>query len=179
MPRLQGLGGHHRFKMAGYWYQQDGGRGEVCCCALRVKWFSTPRLPPVGVLWAVELGICITAMRIHVPHSPAIRFSCLSIDILQCGPKRFMAHIVKQPVTREMTPSPEKSQPLPIATISGSVTIVPTHENIFLTKLFKAIPCEDFPGMNSVSIVVTRPKMSMLPTPKKKFATIGAATLTW
>lgn len=73
-------------------------------------------------------------------QSPAIRFNCLSIEILQCGPKRFIAQIVKQPVTRVMTPSPVKSQPLPIATIKGSLTIVPTHEKMFRTKLLRAIP---------------------------------------
>lgn len=87
--------------------------------------------------------------------------------------------MVKQPVIKEMTLSPEKSQPFPIATMRGSVTIVPTQEKIFLTKLFNAIPCEDFPGMNSVSIVVTSPNISMLPTPKKKLATMGTARLMW
>lgn len=48
----------------------------------------------------------------------------------------------------------------------------PAHEKILRTKLLSATPAEDFFGMNSVSIVVTMPKMSIEPTPKKKFAII-------
>lgn len=69
--------------------------------------------------------------------------------------------------------------PFPIATIRGSVTTEPTQENMLRTKLLSAMPWLLFRGINSVNIVVTRAKMSMLPTPKKKLATMGAATLTW
>lgn len=46
-----------------------------------------------------------------------------------------------------------------------------------LHTLFSATPFDAFFGMNSVSIVVAMLKIIMLPTPKKKFATIGAAIL--
>jgi len=87
----------------------------------------------------------------------------LSIVILHFVPKRFMAQMVKQPLAMQITPSPRKSQPLVMTVIKGSATIVPTQEKMFLTKLFNAIPCDAFRGMNSVSIVVISAKISMLP----------------
>jgi len=62
------------------------------------------------------------------------------------------------------------NHPLPIALMSGAAIIAPTHENIFRTKLFTAIPVEAFRGINSVNIVVAMAKMIIEPTPKKKRA---------
>lgn len=70
----------------------------------------------------------------------------------------------------ETMPKPLQSQPFPIASISGTATMAPIHENIFRTKLFKAIPLEALLGMNSVNIVEVVAKTIMLPMPKKKFA---------
>ena len=63
-----------------------------------------------------------------------------------------------------------KHQPFPIARIMGSAMIPETVAKMFLIKLFAAIPCDAFLGMNSVNIVVTMPKMSIVEMPKKKFA---------
>jgi len=60
--------------------------------------------------------------------------------------------------------------PFPIAWITGAATTPPVHATIFRMKLFTAIPVEAFRDMNSVSIVVDIPKISMVPIPKKKLA---------
>lgn len=48
----------------------------------------------------------------------------------------------------------------------------PTQEKMFRTKLFSAIPAEDFLGINSVSMVADMPKMIIDPMPKTKLAII-------
>jgi hypothetical protein len=58
------------------------------------------------------------------------------------------------------------NHPLPIALISGATMIVPIQENMFRTKLFTAIPVDDFRGINSVSIVVAMANIIIDPTPK-------------
>ena len=62
------------------------------------------------------------------------------------------------------------THPLPIAEIHGSATIAPKQEKMFRTKLLTATPEDARLGINSVSIVVAKPKISMLPMPKKKLA---------
>jgi hypothetical protein len=58
-----------------------------------------------------------------------------------------------------------KSQPLPIADMIGAPTTAPTHDKIFLQRLFNATPELDRRGINSVNIVVDMAKMSIEPTP--------------
>lgn len=94
-----------------------------------------------------------------------------SIDCLHRGPKILIARITELLATATR-PRIVKIQPLPIASMIGAATMDPAHEKILRTKLLSATPAEDFFGMNSVSIVVTMPKMSIEPTPKKKFAII-------
>lgn len=73
----------------------------------------------------------------------------------QRGPNLFIDHMVKKPKLKDITQRPVKSQPVPIATMRGSVTTLPTHlldisfdlklpiddtyEKILRTKLFSAI----------------------------------------
>lgn len=64
------------------------------------------------------------------------------------------------------------SHPFPMPLMIGDVTTVPTQEKIFRMKLLRATPADDLRDRISVSIVVTRPKISMDPTPKPKFAII-------
>jgi len=85
------------------------------------------------------------------------------------GPNLRIAHTTAL-LAAAITPSPVNNQPFPIVSSSGCATTPPTQEKIFLTKLFTATPEDAFLGMNSVSMVVTMAKMSMLPTPKKKLA---------
>lgn len=54
------------------------------------------------------------------------------------------------PLDSVQMPKIVKSQPFPIAEITGAPTIAPTHENMFLTRLFNATPDDDRFGMNSV-----------------------------
>ncbi len=102
--------------------------------------------------------------------------------ILQRGPKVFIDHMVAHPKLRAITQRPVNSQPFPMATISGSVTTEPTQEKMLRTKLFSAIcrtvsvyeavyntcaptPLLAFLGINSVNMVVTNAKISILPRP--------------
>lgn len=75
-------------------------------------------------------------------------------------------------ITNAANPKMVKSHPFPIAWIRGDATTEPTQERMLRTKLFRATPADDFLGMNSVSMVVAIPKMSIEPTPKKKLANI-------
>lgn len=64
------------------------------------------------------------------------------------------------------------SQPLPMALMVGSAAKTPAKEKMLRTELLMAMPEEARRGMNSVSMVVESAKISMLPTPKKKLASI-------
>lgn len=97
----------------------------------------------------------------------------LSISALHFSPYLFIATITPQDANA-IPAKIVKSHPFPIALISGSARKVPKNEKIFLTKLFNATPLLAFLGMNSVSMVVTDAKSSMLPMPKKKLAIMGA-----
>src|ERR1700709_1674230 len=83
-----------------------------------------------------------------------------------------MVKMTNAPDTSPTRPKMVKNQPLPMPRRIGDVTMMPTQEKMFRMKLFSATPDEDRLGMNSVSMVVTMPKMSMEPMPKKKFAII-------
>lgn len=83
-----------------------------------------------------------------------------------------MVMMTTTPDTTPTRPSIVKNQPLPMPCRIGDVTMMPTHEKIFRMKLFKATPEEERLGINSVSMVVIIPKMSMEPMPKKKLAII-------
>lgn len=98
-------------------------------------------------------------------------FILLTISSRHRLPYFFIAHITTHPLTNETSPMIVHIQPFPMASIKGAATTPPTHEKMFRIKLLTAIPVEARFGMNSVSMVVAMAKMSMDPTPKKKFAT--------
>lgn len=92
-------------------------------------------------------------------------YSCAwSIFSLQRGPNRLIAQITRA-LDNAQSPKIVNSQPLPIDTISGAPTMLPTHEKIFRIKLFNATPDDDLRGINSVSIVVDMAKISIDPAP--------------
>ena len=105
-------------------------------------------------------------------------FKALSICSLHLGPYRLIAHTTN-PLHQAITPKPVNNHPLPIASISGLATIPPTQLKMFLMKLFTATPELLLLGMNSVNIVVDTLKITMEPSPKKKFATAGMAQWRW
>lgn len=86
------------------------------------------------------------------------------MDTRQRGPNRFMAQTTAHELRVQM-PRMVNSQPLPMLAIRGAPMIPPMHEKMLRTKLFRATPEEERPGMNSVSMVVAMAKISMLPTP--------------
>ena len=94
-----------------------------------------------------------------------------SIDFLQRGPYILITNKTEL-LANANRPKMVNNQPLPMASIIGAVTNDPTHEKMFLIKLFNATPADDFFGMNSVSMVVTMLKINMDPTPKNTLATI-------
>lgn len=108
-------------------------------------------------------------VKLPFPNCLSFHFSFRSISTLQPGPNRLMAQMTLL-LAIAMTPTPVKSEPLPIAEMSGSATIAPTHEKTLRMQLLSATPADALAGMNSVSIVVIMPKMSILPMPKKKLA---------
>jgi hypothetical protein len=55
-----------------------------------------------------------------------------------------------------------------MALIRGAAMRAPTQENMFLTKLFTAMPVDALLDINSVNIVVTIAKTIIDPIPKKK-----------
>ena len=60
------------------------------------------------------------------------------------------------------------SQPFPIAAMMGAETKAPVQEKMLRMRLLMATPELDlFRGRNSVSIVVVREKISIVPMPKK------------
>jgi hypothetical protein len=82
-----------------------------------------------------------TSHRMAFTHQSPIAFSISrSILTLHFDAKVFIAHIVHTPAVIHITPSPKNRYPFVIALIKGSDTIVPTHEKIFRTKLFSAMP---------------------------------------
>ena len=93
-----------------------------------------------------------------------LQLSSRSIFSRHCGPKRFIAQMTDA-LENVQIPRIVKSQPLPIAAISGAPTIPPIHDKMFRHRLFKATPDEDLLGMNSVSIVVAMANISIDPTP--------------
>ena len=97
------------------------------------------------------------------------------LSLMAClhrGPIFFMVMMDMMQITKAAIPKMVNNQPFPMAWISGEATTEPTQERILRTKVFRATPADDFLGMNSVSMVVAMPKMSMEPTPKKKLANI-------
>lgn len=106
-------------------------------------------------------------------NSPSVLSShpCIfTISSLHLGPNRRNAHTT-EPLASAHTPNPVNSQPFPMVSMRGLATMPPTQLNMFLTKLFNATPLLLFFGMNSVNMVVLQLKMTILPMPKKKFAT--------
>lgn len=91
---------------------------------------------------------------------------------LHLGPNFFISPNTATPDTKHTIPRIVNSHPFPIALIMGEVTMTPTQEKMLRMKLLSATPDEDLRGSSSVSMVVTRAKMSMLAAPKKKFAII-------
>lgn len=83
-----------------------------------------------------------------------------------------MVQITASPLIKLHSPRIVNSQPLPIALMMGSAARAPAKEKMLRTKLLMAMPEEARRGMNSVSMVVESAKISMLPTPKKKLASI-------
>ena len=75
-----------------------------------------------------------------------------------------------------------KSQPFPIALISGCATMAAPQPMLLRIRLVTATPLVVFRGTNSVITVVVTLEMSMNPKPKKKFAInyilISSATTT-
>lgn len=83
-----------------------------------------------------------------------------------------MSNKTVAPETKQTKDRIVNSHPFPIPARMGDVITVPTQEKMFRMKLFKATPADDFRGKNSVSIVVTSPKINMDPIPKQKLAII-------
>lgn len=71
---------------------------------------------------------------------------------------------------RERTANPVNNQPVPMALMSGSATIVAMQANVFRRRLLTATPWDGFFGMYSVNMVVTMEKISILPIPNNTFA---------
>lgn len=100
----------------------------------------------------------------QIPPSPILR--------LHLSPCVRMVQITASPLIKPHSPRIVNSQPLPIALMMGSAARAPAKEKMLRTKLLMAMPEEARRGMNSVSMVVESAKISMLPTPKKKLASI-------
>lgn len=83
-----------------------------------------------------------------------------------------MVQITASPLIKLHSPRIVHSQPLPMALMVGSAAKTPAKEKMLRTELLMAMPEEARRGMNSVSMVVESAKISMLPTPKKKLASI-------
>lgn len=114
-------------------------------------------------------------LSIHT-HQPLPSFAIFSsIAFRHPGPYLFIAQIAHTPTTSGTSAKIVNNQPFPIVSISGFVITLHTQLKMLRTKLLRATPLLDCRGRNSVSMVVTMAKMSMLPTPKKKPAIMGAA----
>ena len=73
-------------------------------------------------------------------------------------------------LSRQTKKAMVKSQPFPIALISGCATMAAPQPMLLRTRLVTATPLVVFRGTNSVITVVVTLEMSMNPKPKKKFA---------
>lgn len=73
-------------------------------------------------------------------------------------------------LSRQTKKTMVKSQPFPIALISGCATMAAPQPMLLRTRFVTATPLVVFRGTNSVITVVVTLEMSMNPKPKKKFA---------
>ena len=122
-----------------------------------------------------ESGDRLFQLRVHALSPPGtIAISVISWSEGLCVFTYLSAYLLMiqntLPLPNAMTPTPVNSQPLPMASMRGSATMAPMHENMLRTKLLAATPEEALRGMNSVSMVVDMAKMSIEPIPKKKLA---------
>lgn len=83
-----------------------------------------------------------------------------------------MVQITASPLIKPHSPRIVHNQPLPMALIMGSAAKVLAKVKMLRTKLLMAMPEEAWRGINSVSMVDESVKISVLPTPKKKSASI-------